>query len=73
MIRTLVDDYRYIHLGIGLFGNAMFVAGSVLFLERFSQWHHLAVWLFILGSAGMFVGAMGKAAKDIHEAEEEPS
>ncbi|GGK54606.1 YrhK family protein [Salinarimonas ramus] len=63
----LVRDYPYVHLAIGIFGNTAFLVGSVLFFERFSHWHHTAVWLFVIGAAGMLVGALGKAAKDIYE------
>ncbi len=73
MIRTLVTDYQYIHLGIGIIGNSLFVIGSILFFDQFKSLHHLAVWLFTLGSAGMLAGALGKAAKDVYEAERDGS
>lgn len=69
MLRTLVTDYQYIHLTIGILGNSLFFVGSVLFFDQFKSLHTLAVWLFTLGSGGMLVGALGKAAKDIYEAE----
>lgn len=71
MIRTLVIDYQHIHLGIGIFGNSLFVIGSVLFFDQFKSLHTLAVWLFVLGSAGMLLGGLGKAAKDLYEAEKD--
>lgn len=69
MLRKLVHEYQYIHLGLGLVGNLMFVIGSVLFFERFQRWHTVAVWLFVLGSTNMFVGAAGRAAKELYEHE----
>ena len=57
MIQTLVRDFEWIHLGIGLFGNFCFVVGSVLFFKSFEAWYTLAVWLFVVGSTGMFVPA----------------
>ncbi len=68
MLRTLVTDYQYIHLALGILGNALFVIGSILFFDQFQSLHRLAVWLFTLGSAGMLLGALGKAAKDLYEA-----
>lgn len=70
MLQTIVRDYQYIHLGIGILGNGAFLVGSVLFFERFSEWHHTAVWLFVVGAAGMLIGALGKAAKELYEAAE---
>lgn len=70
MLQTLVRDFRPIHLGVGLFGNFCFVVGSVLFFETFKAWHTLAVWLFVLGSAGMFLGSVGELAKSVFEARE---
>ncbi|WNO53823.1 YrhK family protein [Stakelama saccharophila] len=70
MLKTLVRDYPYIHLALGLVGNACFLIGSVLFFKRFEELHHLAVWLFVIGSAGMLIGAMGKAATDVIDARE---
>ena len=67
MLRTLVHDYPYIHLGLGLIGNVCFLIGSVLFFQQFSAWYDTAVWLFVIGSAGMLIGAVGKAAKFMYE------
>ncbi|GGD66447.1 YrhK family protein [Croceicoccus mobilis] len=58
-LRTLIHDYGWIHLGLGLVGNALFVIGSVLFLPAFDAWKVLGVWLFILGSTLMLIGAIG--------------
>ncbi|MBO0903454.1 YrhK family protein [Jiella sonneratiae] len=70
MLQTIVRDYAWIHLGIGLFGNFCFVVGSVLFFETFKAWHTLAVWLFVAGSAGMFLGSLGELAKSLYERRE---
>lgn len=73
MIKTFVKDYPLIHLGLGLIGNTLFVIGSILFLERFSAWHHVAVVIFIVGSLGMLLGAIGKALTDLDKARHDRS
>ncbi|MCQ0989840.1 YrhK family protein [Jiella marina] len=70
MIQTLVRDYSWIHLGIGLFGNFCFVVGSVLFFKTFESLYTLAVWLFVAGSTGMFLGSLGELAKSLYERHE---
>jgi len=60
MLRMIVHEYGWIHRGIGLFGNLAFVVGSVLFLPAFEPWKVAGVWLFIIGAALMFVGALGQ-------------
>ncbi|HDZ73329.1 YrhK family protein [Aurantimonas sp. C2-6-R+9] len=70
MIQTLVRDYGHIHLGIGLLGNFLFVVGSVLFFKTFEAWYTVAVWMFVLGSTGMFLGSVGQLLKTLYEAEE---
>jgi len=47
---------RHVHQGIGLFGNALFVVGSVLFIL---QRQDVGLWFFLTGSVGMFVGSLG--------------
>jgi hypothetical protein len=61
MFKEIVHKYQYVHLALGLIGNTLFVIGSILFFQRFSAWHHVAVWIFVFGSAGMWIGAVGKA------------
>lgn len=61
MLRTLALEYRHLHIGVGLFGNLCFVAGSVLFFKRFEAWQTFAVWLFVVGSAGMLISSVGEA------------
>ncbi|WP_338244040.1 YrhK family protein [Aurantiacibacter hainanensis] len=58
-LRTLVNDFGWIHTGVGLLGNLLFVLGSILFLPQFEPWKVTGVWLFIAGSTLMFVGAFG--------------
>lgn len=68
MLRTFIRDYPYIHLGLGLIGNTLFVIGSILFFKIFADWYTVAVWCFVIGSALMLVGAAGKALTDLEQA-----
>ena len=65
-IRTLVQDYEWIHTSVGLLGNLLFVIGSVLFLPSFDAWQTAGVWLFIAGSFLMFIGALGDLAVKLY-------
>ncbi|MFE7936306.1 YrhK family protein [Streptomyces griseoincarnatus] len=56
--RYLLQDFPFIHLIIGGFGNTSFLVGSVFFL--FPSLERIALWLFVAGSLGMFVGTMGE-------------
>jgi hypothetical protein len=67
-IKTLVQEFGWIHTGIGLFGNATFVAGSVFFLPAFDPWKTFGVWLFIVGATFMFVGSLGDLMVKVYEA-----
>lgn len=64
-VKMLVRDFGWIHLSIGAFGNAMFFVGSILFLPQYEPYKTLGVWLFILGSLLMLVGAVGRLLVDI--------
>ena len=79
-IRTLVRDYKWIHLSLGLSGNVMFFVGSVLFLPLFEKvavpatwffqkWQTFGVWLFVFGSFFMMVGALGNLLVSLYESE----
>jgi hypothetical protein len=57
-IQRQVRQYPLVHLGIGLFGNASFVTGGVLFLYAGTK--TVGVWLFVVGSFGMLVGSIGE-------------
>lgn len=65
MLKTLLRDYEWIHLGLGLSGNFMFFVGSILFLPSLEEYKTLGVWLFIFGSLFMFIGAAGNLAKKV--------
>jgi hypothetical protein len=65
MLRTLINDYDYIHISIGVCGNLLVVVGSVLFFPDLHQFETLGVWMFIFGSFMMFIGALGEALKKI--------
>ena len=67
MIRTLVQDYEHVHTAIGIAGNLLFVAGSVLFYKAFDQYYTLAVSLFVVGSVFMLVGAVGSGLRRMLE------
>lgn len=69
-LETIVREYRHWHLAIAVTGNALFVIGSVLFFKIFETWQTLAVWMFVVGSALMFVGALGEVAKAVFEKRE---
>lgn len=57
-VRSFLEEFPWIHLGIGIFGNLTFVVGSVLFL--YANLEPVGVWLFIIGSSGMLVGSFGE-------------
>jgi membrane-bound ClpP family serine protease len=54
-LAKLIRDYEWVHLTLGVTGNALFVVGSVFFL--FEALMTAGTWLFIFGSALMLVGA----------------
>lgn len=58
--RAFMHDFPWIHLGVGIFGNVMFVVGSVFFL--FEDLQIPGTWLFVLGSSGMLIGSLGELA-----------
>jgi hypothetical protein len=69
-IKTLVQDYGWIHTTIGAIGNFVFFIGSIFFLPSFHGWLTTGVWLFISGSLLMMFGAVGDIFVRIYEAEE---
>jgi len=73
VIRTLVQDYEYIHTVIGIIGNLLFVVGSVLFFKTFEQHYTLAVSLFVIGSAFMFIGSLGSGLRRLWQHRQELS
>ncbi len=66
-IKTLVRDYGWVHLSLGLVGNVAFFGGSILFLPAFEPWKTVGVWLFVFGSALMMVGALGQLLVKLYE------
>lgn len=73
MIRIFVNKYEYIHTAIGIIGNLLFVAGSVLFYKTFEQYYTLAVTMFVIGSAFMFIGSLGSGLRRLWKRREEHS
>lgn len=69
-LELIVREYRHWHLTVSVLGNALFVAGSVLFFKAFEQWYTLAVWTFVVGSSLMLLGALGEVAKASYERRE---
>ena len=55
---AVLGDFPWVHLGLGLFGNTLFVVGSVLFF--WESTNTLGVWLFVFGSSGMLLGSVGE-------------
>lgn len=64
-LKILVKDYGWVHLGLGLIGNFTFFVGSILFLPAFEPYKPVGVWLFIIGSFLMLVGATGRLLVDL--------
>jgi YrhK-like protein len=70
LLRTVVQDYGWIHTAIGAIGNFIFFIGSIFFLPSFHAMLTTGVWLFIIGSLLMMMGAIGEFFVKIYEAEE---
>ncbi len=66
-VQTLVRDYQWFHTTVGILGNLTFFVGSIFFL--FETLKTVGTWLFIIGSFGMLVGALGHALVDHIEKE----
>ena len=77
-LRKLVHDFGWIHLGIGLVGNCLFILGSLAFLPGLGfvvlpvaaqavEWQTVGVWLFILGSTLMFIGQLGELLVSLYD------
>ena len=67
-IKTLVQEFGWVHTGVGLIGNATFVTGSLFFLPAFEPWKTFGVWLFIAGAGFMLVGSLGDLMVKVYEA-----
>lgn len=70
ILKTIVQDYGWIHTSIGAIGNFIFFIGSIFFLPNFSSMLVVGVWLFITGSLLMMFGAIGDLFVRIYDAEE---
>jgi hypothetical protein len=66
-VKVFVQNYGWVHQSLGLFGNLTFVAGSILFLPQMESYKTLGVWLFIVGSSSMLIGALGRFLVDVWE------
>lgn len=71
-LKSLVQEFGWIHSGIGLAGNVTFLAGSVLFLPAFEPLKTLGVWLFIIGATLMLIGTLGDLLVKVYEARARP-
>jgi hypothetical protein len=69
VFQEFFSEYRWIHTGIGLFGNLCFFVGSIFFLS--DQLQPVGTWLFIIGSAGMLFGSIGDAFVMVSEEQKE--
>lgn len=58
-VRKTVHDFEWVHTLIGVFGNMTFFVGSIFFF--WPTWQTAGVWLFVIGSLAMLVGAIGAA------------
>jgi hypothetical protein len=61
-LAAFVRRYPQLHQGIGLLGNALFIAGSVFFLLQEQHWGVLA---FLSGSVAMFIGQLGDIVRGL--------
>lgn len=78
-IRTVVQEFGWIHTGIGLSGNVLFLVGSIAFLPGLArvrmpwgavvEWQTVGVWLFIAGATLMAVGSLGSLLVQVYEAQ----
>lgn len=70
LLKTVVQDYGWIHTTIGAVGNFTFFIGSIFFLPSLKELLVVGVWLFILGSLMMMVGAIGELFVKLYAMEE---
>lgn len=57
LLRAIIKEYGWVNWGLGLVGNLLFIFGSFLFLYHQQP---AAITLFIIGSAGKFLGMLGQ-------------
>ena len=65
MLKLILKDYAWIHLGLGWIGNMTFFVGSVFFLPAFKEFKELGIWLFIIGAFLMLLGSTGRFLVDL--------
>ncbi len=59
VVRTFAQENFWVHTGIGIVGNSSFFVATILW--KVGSFMELAIWLFIIGSAGMLIGSIGTA------------
>ena len=62
-IQRFLRDYEWLHITVGVIGNATFFIGSIFFLPVYSDLMTVGVWLFITGSFLMLLGALAGGLK----------
>lgn len=72
-IKTVVEDFGWVHTGLGTLGNLLFFLGSILFLPTLEPFKTFGVILFILGAGLMLVGSLGDLLVKAWEDERTPS
>ncbi|MBP5856352.1 YrhK family protein [Marivibrio halodurans] len=70
-LKILVKDFGWIHLSLGLGGNLAFFVGSVFFLPSLEAFKLAGIWLFIIGSFFMLIGALGELLVRLWREEDE--
>lgn len=55
---TVMREFPWVHLGLGLVGNTMFFLGSIFFF--YEGLKTLGIWLFVIGSFGMLTASVGE-------------
>lgn len=58
-VRAFLTEYEWLHTLIGIAGNVLFVAGSLMFTTEALKTY--ALGCFITGSTGMLIGNVGAA------------
>ena len=59
LLRRVAREYGWIHTVLGLIGNGLFLAGSVMFLRESTM--TAGVWMFVFGASGMLLDSIGEA------------
>lgn len=57
-LRRLINEFRWVHTGVGLIGNTSFFVGSIFFFWEATK--TAGIWLFVVGAFGMMVGSVGE-------------